>query len=171
MKQKISFALDSFKNIHEIIRFVDQKAGALLVVAGFIITALVSNTGNFVAWSKLDESILIIPTGIGSLLAIIYAIYVVLFEVLKVRLAGNYRPGECSLFYFEHLSQISRAELSQKYEELTEETMLANVIDQQHELSKILQKKVNGLSKAINQLFISTILLVGCLITAHVFAS
>ena len=38
---KPEYALESFKNIQDLIKFADQKAGALLVVIGLVFTAFV----------------------------------------------------------------------------------------------------------------------------------
>ncbi|ESS66027.1 hypothetical protein MGMO_216c00020 [Methyloglobulus morosus KoM1] len=37
--EKQNFALESIKNIQELIRFIDQKSGAVLLVSGLIMTA------------------------------------------------------------------------------------------------------------------------------------
>ena len=38
---KINFAFESFKNIQDLIKFVDQKSSAVLVVAGLIFTGYI----------------------------------------------------------------------------------------------------------------------------------
>ncbi len=73
---KINYALESFKNIQDLIKFADQKAGAILVVIGLIFTAFVQYLSNLT--SSLTNptfiGVLTFIAGIRTILCLSFAI-------------------------------------------------------------------------------------------------
>lgn len=43
---RVNYVIDNFKNIKELIRFTDQKAGAILMMYRFILSAFIQRTNN-----------------------------------------------------------------------------------------------------------------------------
>ena len=155
---KLDYALESFKNIQDLIKFADQKAGALLVVAGLVFTAFVQY------FEKLTFSIdsitligtLTFLTGSATVICIIVVLYYSIFKILKPRFAKNYNEDELSTFYFAHISKVDKG-LHKKYENISEEKMLKDIIDQQIEVSNILNEKNKNLAKSFVWLFLSVL--------------
>lgn len=155
---KISYALESFKNIQDLIKFADQKAGAILVVIGLIFTAFVQYLGNL-SFSVTNTSFIGVLTfiaGIGTIICLSFVIYYSIFKILKPRLAKNYLDFELSTFYFEHISKESK-NIHAKFETITEEIMLKDILDQKIEVSKILNEKNQNLTFSFVWLFFSLI--------------
>ena len=116
--EKENFALESFKNIQELIRFIDQKSGAVLVIAGLAFTGYIEFAKNLRFVTFEEVNFLGVVSFLSGLVTIIYLLYVVwisIFKVLKPRLAKNYKNGEHSLFYFEHLSQLLQLQAENGY--------------------------------------------------------
>jgi len=164
---KVIFALENFKNIQELIKFIDQKAGAILVLYGFIIAAFIEFTNRLFLvnpfeigdYKKSLISIMTFVSGLALVLILLYQLYSILFDIIKPRLAKNYSKNEYSLFYFEHIAHIDKKVIIADYENITEERMLAEVIGQVYEVSKIMKKKVKKLAQIVKFFFLSIILL------------
>lgn len=156
--EKTEFALESFKNIQELIKFVEQKSGAVLIITGFIFTGYIEYLKNleFTSFSSTSIfGIIVFISSITTLISLILVIHKSIFKVLKPRLAKNYRENEFSLIYYEHLCCQERDEIYNKYKNLTEKKILKDIIGQQHEVSKILSEKTLELGKSFNYLFVS----------------
>lgn len=164
---KENFALETFKNIQELIRFLDQKAAALLIVYGFILAALIEsskslNLENFCNSSNSPNivfSSLTILCGVILVLILLYQMYVILIGVIKPRFAQNYSKEEFSLFYYEHISNMSREKLFEEFSELHENQILNEIVGQIYEVAKITKIKTEQLSKSIYYLYFSILLL------------
>lgn len=166
---KQEFALESFKNIQELIRFIDQKSGAVLLVAGLILTvflelskALVLNLNN-----PSYAGLFTFTFGVSTALLLIYVIYLSIFKILIPRLAKHYVGSDLSLIYFNHLaSMIDKTVVFEQFNKLNGDSILKNLTDQIFEISKILDTKIIELNKSMNFLFISIATLL-----AFIFAS
>jgi hypothetical protein len=155
---KISYALESFKNIQDLIKFADQKAGAILVVIGLIFNAFVQFIANL-TFSFPNVTLigsLTFIAGIVTIICLIVVFYFSIFKILKPRFAKNYQEGELSTFYFEHISFESK-NIHNKFQSINEEIMLKDILDQKIEVSNILNQKNENLSIAFIWLFISII--------------
>ena len=158
---KLDYALESFKNIQDLIKFADQKAGAVMVVTGLVFTAFVQHL------EKLAFSIdpitffgfITFLTGSATVVGIITVLYFSIFKILKPRFAQNYQDGEFSTFYFEHISKVSK-DLHRRYENINDAEMLKDIIDQQIEVSNILNEKNRNLAKSFAWLFFSVLTLI-----------
>lgn len=151
---KINYALESFKNIQDLIKFADQKAGAVLIVVGLIFTAFVQNIEKL-TFSTDNATVIGTITflsGLVTLVCVVVVLYYSVFKILKPRFAKNYQEGELSTFYFEHINKDNKA-LHEKYENLSGEGMLKDIIDQQIEVSNILNEKNENLAKSFIWLF------------------
>lgn len=160
---KHDFALESFKNIQDLIKFIDQKAGAILVISGLIFTGYIEFLKGLEMSSLESTSFIGLMTFLSSLvtvLSLILVLYLSVFKVLKTRLAKNYSNEEYSLFYFEHLVKLGKSKIEEDYKILDEPKMLKYLIDQQYEISVILEKKTKNFRITLNILFISIISLV-----------
>lgn len=161
--EKIDFALASFNNIQSLIKFIDQKTSAVLVISGLIFTGFIqfSKSYNF----KINETM---PP--ASLIALIFAIltvitliviaYISVFKILKPRKATNYNSNNASVFYSEHLSKLGVDKIIVEYQDIDDETMLNNIIEQLYEISVIYEEKNSALSKVFPLLFASIVFLV-----------
>ncbi len=163
IKDKISFALESFKNIQELIKFIEQKSGAVLVIIGIEFTAYIEFLKDLKLINSLcDLEVLSFLTFIISLITgilLIYIVYLSIFKVLKPRLAKNYSENEFSIFYFEHIGKLGKIKFEKEYEDLTNNTVLKKINEQQFEVSKILEKKTKYLSLSFDYLFVSILCL------------
>jgi hypothetical protein len=155
---KINYALESFKNIQDLIKFADQKAGAILVVISLIFTAFVQYLGNL-SFSLTNRTFIGVSTfiaGIGTLVCLSLVIYYSIFKILKPRLAKNYQESELSTFYFEHISKESK-NIHKIFETITEEIMIKDILNQKIEGSNILNETNQNLSLSFVWLFFSLI--------------
>jgi hypothetical protein len=85
----------------------------------------------------------------------VLVIWISIYKVLKPRLAKNYSESEHSLYYFEHLSKLGKESTLTEYGNLNEELMLKQIVDQQFEVSQIMEKKTKNLGISFNFLFAS----------------
>ena len=158
--ERIDFVLASFKNIQELIRFIDQKSGAILVLSGILFTGYISFIKRLI-FCQFDEisfiNVLVFIASLSTVISLIVVIYISIFKVLKPRLAENYQPDEFSLFYFEHIHKLGKTKVLKEYELLDDEKMMKYIIDQQHQVSLILDKKTKALGISFNWLFYSLI--------------
>jgi hypothetical protein len=153
---KITYALESFKNIQDLIKFADQKSSAVLVVIGLVFTAFVQFIEKL-TFSTSQITFIGVATfivGIACILSMTIVLYYSIFKILKPRFAKNYQINEVSTFYFDHISKKS-TEIHNVYKTLEEERMLKDIIDQQIEVSNILNEKNENLSKSFNWLFVA----------------
>lgn len=152
--EKQEFALESFKNIQQLIQFTDQKSGAILVVSGLVLTVFLEFSKNLVFRSISFGSIVIFIFGFTTAFLLVYTIYLSIFKILRPRLAKHYHVNELSLIYFNHLAKISdREEIFQKFKNLNDDIILKNITDQIFEVSRILDAKITELHNCINYLF------------------
>lgn len=161
--EKNVFALESFKNIQDLIKFVDQKSGGVLVVSGFILTVFLDiyKELNFNHGYCSLLAITTIAIGIITVLLLIYTIYLSIFKILKPRLAIHYAGNDNSLFYFNHLASMTdKTVMFDQFKNINDDLMLKNVTDQIFEVSKILDKKIIELHNSMNCLFFSIVSLV-----------
>lgn len=158
---KDELMLFSHSNIQELIRFIDQKAGALLVIYGFIFTATIEFAKDlkfidpFVLKKGWDtfQSILLFADGFFLLAILIYQVYFILFEVIKPREAKNYTQGESSVLYFGHISKLSKDHFVTKYESISEEDIKTEMLKQIHEISCIMSRKSENFNSILKYLF------------------
>lgn len=158
--EKQIFALESFKNIQELIRFIDQKSGAVLLVSGLILTVFLefSKVLVFDFDSFSYASVVTFAFGLTTSASLIYTIYLSIFKILRPRLAMHYCGNECSLIYFNHLSIMTdKPTMFEEFKKLDNESILKNITDQIFEVSKVLDKKIIELHNAMNYLFFSVI--------------
>ncbi|MFQ5863828.1 MAG: hypothetical protein ACE5IW_01205 [bacterium] len=164
---KENFALESFKNTQELVRFLDQKAAAILVVYGFILTAFIefSKGLSFVSLYQLSDfkvhflSVLAFLSGLALITILLYQFYFIMFKVIKPRYAKYYSKKERSLFYFEHISKREKGKFFKEHEDLSENKILNEILGQVYEVSKITNEKTEQLSKTITFLYVSILVL------------
>lgn len=149
---KHTFTLESFKNIQELIRFSDQKAAAVLVVAGLEMTVYFGAIDKLTFNKNYTSvfSILTLILGICTAIFLLATIYLTVFKVLHPRLAKHYSGNDASLFYFNHLASMTdKTDMFNQFNRVTDAVMLRNLTDQIFEVSKILNAKTNGLYYSI----------------------
>lgn len=159
---KIQYALESFKNIQELIRFIDQKAGGILIVSGLVFTGLIQRTASL----RIDLSkphpvwgVVSLIAGLATLVTLLFTIFLTIFRVLKPRFARNYGSDTISLFYFEHIAKMDAVSLMERYSDLNEGQMLQSLIEQQIEISNIAKEKTSRLNQSLKALFLSIVAL------------
>jgi len=154
---KVVFALESLKNMQDLIKFSDQKAAAILVVSGVLFTAFFRFSNEMTILLNRNftlEYFIVIGLLLVMGISLFSVFYIVGFRVLKPRLAKSYN-GDLSLYYFEHLSFMGKEKIKEKYSWLNEEQMLIHLIEQQYELAMILEKKMSNLDMSFRLLFVS----------------
>lgn len=165
---KENLAIESFKVNQELIKFVDQKAGIVLVVFGFILSIYIKTIENltfvnpfqlnniFGTLSSLFIFILSISLGVTLLLQI----YFITFKIILPRNAKHYKKSDDSLFYFEHIKNLGREKYFNQFNNLKGSEILSQILCQNYELSVIITKKNRFLTIAIKLLFYTIIQLV-----------
>lgn len=158
-------------NIQDLIKFIDQKAGALLIVYGLLFTATIEFSKDlyFINPFKLDDqlaflfSIFTFLTGFSLVILLLYQIYVVLFEIIRPQGAKNYTQEEQSIIYFDHISKRSKVEFLNHFNQIPEdqfeEIIEKELIQQIYEISCIMKSKSEKFNEVIKFLFASTLLL------------
>lgn len=154
---RLSFSLENLKNIQDMIKFSDQKAGAVLVVYGFLISIYLE-IGKGLSLSFKNISIIGIVVFVAGLISgvmILHEIISLLSEVIKPRLATSYNPEERCLYYFDHISRCSKSDLLESMLSIDETAMVSDIATQIHENAKILNTKLLAVKSAINSLIAS----------------
>jgi hypothetical protein len=162
---KNDLAQYNHSNIQELIRFIDQKAGALLVIYGFILTALVEYSKDliFINPFKLSKfpdifiSMLLFLAGAWILFLMLYQIYVVIFKIIRPRKAVNYTQEEISTIYFNHISKSKKEDFIKLYTELPDDKVQKELLDQIYEVSCILSQKSENFNSILKWLYTSII--------------
>lgn len=151
------FGLENFKNIQEIIKFTDQKAGFLLVVYGFVLTAFIEASKDLVFCNPVNcasrieavQSIFTFIVGFILIIAIAYQFYILIFRILKPRSANHYKNNELSLFYFGHICKMEPVEFSDKFDNLNDESIKVEIKKQIYEVSKIAAMKTKSFNHCL----------------------
>lgn len=153
MKRK-EFLYENFKNHQDLIKFADQKISSVLIISGILITSMLASSYDLKFFTKLDAfesnnelffSISTFVMGIISYLLISILTIKVIWQILKPRKAINYKSDEISLFYFEHIARLDKAEFSNLILSEKTETLKEHVTSQVYELALILKKKNDSL--------------------------
>lgn len=157
---KLSFALENLKNIQEMIRFADTKAGAVLVVYGFLITIYIEIGKNLSLAMNNNTAFGIFTFIIGCMsgISILYEVMCLFLKVIKPKLANGYEKDERCIYYFEHIASCSRAEIIESIMNVEEGNMVSELSTQIHENSKVLTQKLSAIRSGINRLIASGIL-------------
>lgn len=162
------YALENFKNIQDLIKFMDQKAGVLLVVYGFMFTVYVqiSNSltldNNFWGHDIIHKFFSLSCFISGSLFIIlsVFEVYIIIFRVIQPKLAVNYKNDEICLYYFKHISSLSKENFITKFNKFDEKNILNEILGQVYEVSKIVDEKQKKLCVCNKILFICIIVLI-----------
>lgn len=167
---KTDFALESFKNIQDLIKYIDQKTGAVLVISGLVFTGYIEFFKRINLVISIDEITLIgVITFISSLTTIIFfvaVLYYSIFTILKPQISNNFKVDDYSLFYYEHIVALGKSKVEEDYKEIDNNKILKHILDEQYEVSIILQYKIKKFSYVLKFLFVSIIsLLVFIIIT------
>lgn len=168
--EKHSFAIESFNNIQGLIKFIDQKSGAVLVVSGLILKIFLEFSTKlvFVSFSSLSfTGTITFIFGTATVGLLTYVIYLLIFKVISPRLAKNYSENEFSLFYFEHLAKMGKEQINQQFENLEKERILKYILDQTFEISRILEEKTIALNDSMRYLFFSIVSLLIFVLTSN----
>jgi len=163
--KKADFLLEDFKNIQELIRFADQKAAAILVVCGIIMTVFfeVSKKLTFTTINILKETnqflngIMIFILGVVFSIILVSIFYQCIFKILKPKFANNYIGCKSSIFYFEHIAKREKAEFKKEVAEIDEYLIINNLSDQIFETSNILYRKNKSCALTMNMLFVAVL--------------
>ncbi|MGE7811257.1 Pycsar system effector family protein [Lysinibacillus capsici] len=159
--EKSEVILHSHSDIQELIRFIDQKAGALLIIYGFILTATieVSKDLKFVNPFLLDQfsdtflSILLLVVGFILLTSLIIQIHFTLFSIIKPRKAKNYTQDEVSVLYFGHTSKRKKNDFVNNFTEISIEDIEKQMLEQIYEISCILSEKSENFNSILKYLY------------------
>jgi hypothetical protein len=163
---KNDLMLHNHTNIQELIRFIDQKAGALLVIYGFIFTATIEfskdlkliNPFALKGWDFIHSTLLFL-SGIFLILLLIYQFYYILFKVIKPRSAQNYTQEEASVLYFDHISKRTKADYLIHYSGISDIDIKNEMLAQIYEISCIMSQKSERFNSILKYLFLTVLLL------------
>jgi hypothetical protein len=165
-----NFIIENFKNHQELIKFADQKVAAILVIASLLLTTFVGSLSdlNFINPFQELDSLFVKFCSIGTFIfavlsfgSLIFLIIIIVLSLLKPRKANEYIEGEYSLFYYEHINNMSRVDFIENIRKEKEEELDKHIITQIYELARILNKKnekLISISKLIVFGFITTII-------------
>lgn len=144
--EKDEFALETFKNIQEIIRFIDQKASLLLVITGAIIPVFIecSKELSIIRTHNIVESLTFLA-GLVLVSLVIFEIYFIVFKIINIRAASHYKPNELSVFYFGHIITDTRYVYQNKFKQLPDNKIEKEITAQIYEVSNILDNKVKNI--------------------------
>ena len=137
---------------------MDQKAGALIVVYGLVLTITFETTKNLQFCLPTGSYLYIVNVltfiiGFILYILIFHEVHFLLNSVLKPRLANNYNPSDSCLYYFEHIAAKDKSEVMSCFSRLDESNMLSDVATQVYEVSNTLAVKMKMVCKAIDALF------------------
>lgn len=157
---KILYLLENYKNIQEQIKFVDQKTSFVAVFYILLLTFF-KDTSEILVLKKNPNAIelILLIVAIIFLLHMGWQLYLILFKIIRPRIARNYSIKGSSTFYYEHIWQMGKNNFKSKIlnNNLNEKK---EITDQIYEVSNILTKKTLYFKKIINHLYISLILVV-----------
>ncbi|OOE01326.1 hypothetical protein BO219_11480 [Anoxybacillus kestanbolensis] len=161
---KYELAQYNHSNIQELIRFIDQKAGAILVIHGFILTAFIEFAKKLEFVNPFEEKNILLSLatfvcGVLTLSLLIYQIYVILFEIIKPKKAKHYTQEESSVLYFEHISKLSKSDFITLYHSLPDDRVHEELLAQVYECSCIMSSKSEKLNHVIKYLFVTLMFL------------
>ena len=160
--KKLEYAFKIFDNLQSLIKFIDQKASAILIVAGLIANIYFFIFNNLVLIQKSSLNIKNCFIFLLSLLVFIFTLivfYLLLFKVFFPRKAKKSSSTKSMTFYFEHISQKDETNFLDDFSSLNEKQMEEEVLKQIYELSFILSEKIKYLKYVLRVLFLDIILL------------
>lgn len=167
---KLDFTLESFKNIQELIRFIDQKAGAVLVITGLIFSGFIGFFKGLefnLEFYKSPMHIIVLLSGIATLFSMTYVIHLTINKILKPRLSTGFSEKYRSIFYFDHLAIMTNDQIRDGHKKLNDIKMQEEIENQIFEISRILKKKIKYLNDAFKFLFVSTISVITFIIASN----
>ena len=167
---KTTFTLESFKNIQELIKFTDQKAGGVLVVIGLELTVFLSCIDKLDFHKNYSSHFSIATITLGFITGglLVYTLYLSVFKILRPRLANHYSGHDFSLFYFNHLASMTdKTGMFDQFKSIDDDKILRNLTDQIFEVSKICNMKMNELHKSMNFLFFSIVSLLAFILVSR----
>ncbi len=159
--KKTEYLLENFKNIQDLIKFADQKAAAILVVCGLILTIFIETAKKLTFSNQQNDfwGVITFLTGVAVIILIVLILYHCIFLIIKPKFANNYSDEQYSTFYFEHIAKNSLELLKTETESINDERISKDITEQIHEVSKILLKKNKALASSMNLLFITVAIL------------
>lgn len=140
--KKEEFALESYRNLQELIKFIDQKASLLLVITGAIIPIFLEISKNlFFIKPKRFIEILVLIFGVLVILTIACQLYFIVFRIIGVRKPKHYSSKEQSLFYYGHIIQKDKSDFMSKLNNLTDKAIMNEISSQVYEVAHIMDSK------------------------------
>jgi hypothetical protein len=164
LKDRIALGWEAYKQVQDLIRFIDQKAGALSALYLFGAATFFSRAEG-VPWHHLAQP----RPGPWAILGLFVAVLflVITTAQLVVLLNNIVRPrtdtpasGNQNLFYYEHVAAMELADFLQQAGSKSEQELLNDLYAQVHEVSQIAQQKVRHLSNAFKWWWLSLAVLV-----------
>lgn len=151
-----NYEIESFKNIQQLIRFTDQKAGALLVSNGLILTIFLNGYANDILsvvkflFDPNQECFLYLFRMIhalcyfGYLACAIVVIYFCLNKVIRSRLAPDDANFFGELFYFQSIASKTAENFKKEFLEASQDTIKEHIVEQTYILADIMTKKTKA---------------------------
>jgi hypothetical protein len=161
---KYEYSFENYKCIQELIRFADQKAGAILVIYGFLLTMFFEvNKYNYILNPFLYGVKMVFIYAIGTvfIFLMLLQMYFIIFKIIfPGKSTVNTIIGINNCLYYEYIASISQKKFIEKIKSQTDSEILYDMSVQLHETSKILKRKMDNIRIALIFLFIAIIFFV-----------
>lgn len=123
--EDIQYSSESFKNIRELIRFTDQKAVAILVFTGILLSfyeQIIRNV-SFINISNCSFwNIALFIFSFCTFVNLLLTLVIIIFKVFKPRLAKIFKKNEYSIFYFELIANMKKEKFRKLNKRISEKS-------------------------------------------------
>lgn len=176
--EKCNLAVENFKNIQELIRFIDQKTNFIFIIIGFLITIFLEISKKFIFvnpsiyyGNKFILSWTILISGTLFIFSVLYQFYIILFKIIFSRKAKNNRKKFQSLFYCDDICKDKISNFINKFKTASDEKMLNSILSQVYEVANIFNEKNNNYHKSVRILVLNIFFLLIYVLAGSLFLS
>lgn len=161
--KKADYLLENLKNIQDIVKFADQKATAILIVCGLLLTIFTEiakkSEITFEYASQTFWSISMFLSGFIFIILIVIILYICVVHVLRPKFAKHYNVNDYSTFYYKHIADKELSYFKKKISSLDNEKIIDDLTCQVYEISSLLKTKNRQCAKLMYILFSSLLVL------------
>ena len=176
--EKCSLAIENFKNIQELIRFIDQKTNFIFIIIGFLITIFLEISKNFIfvnpniySGSELILSWIILIFGTCFIFSILYQFYIILFKIIFSRKAKNSNKKFQSLFYCDDICKKKMPAFINDFRIASDKKIIDSILSQVYEVANIFNEKNKNYCKSIKMLALNIFFLLVYALAGSLFLS
>ncbi|MGK4199377.1 hypothetical protein [Fusobacterium sp. HC1336] len=176
--EKCNLAIENFKNIQELIRFIDQKTNFILIIIGFLITVFLELSTEFIFVHpnkyfgfKCFLSWTILISGSLFVVSIIGQFYIILFKIVISRKAKINNKKYNSLFYSEEITKQPLNNFINNFKTASDKKILNSILSQVYEVATIFNIKCVNYQKSIKILISNIFFLLVYILSGSLFLS